>query len=161
MPFITPKDPGKLQAQLSSDVMYRVLFILVTNKNNKDINTKNLSKYKVETDQGNKSVRDAEISNIAGSPSIEWAVQKVGMDRIDSRVFSMPATDKAIKKLALKNVKRWEYGKYDVKAVLPLGEKGKEVDKIFSGLVKKLKASGKYQQIMGSVIDQKFDPWQP
>jgi hypothetical protein len=73
----------------------------------------------------------------------------------------VPATDKAIKKLALKNVKRWEYGKYDMKAVLPRGEKGKEVDNIFSGLVKKLKANGKYQQIMGSVIDQKFDPWQP
>jgi len=44
---------------------------------------------------------------------------------------------------------------------LPLGEKGKEVDKIFSELIRKLKASGKYQKIMGPMLDQKFDPWQP
>lgn len=66
-----------------------------------------------------------------------------------------------LKKLGLKNIKRWEYGKYDVKALLPLGEKGKEADKIFSGLIKKLRANGKYQQIMKPILDQKFDPWQP
>jgi polar amino acid transport system substrate-binding protein len=161
MPLITPKNPGKLQFQFSTEDIYKVLFILVTNKNNKDINPKNLSKYKVETDQGNKSVLDAEIPNITGSPSIESSLQKLDIGRIDAWIFSMGATDKVMKKLALKNLKRWEYEKYDVKAVLPLGEKGKEVDKIFSELVKKLKASGKYQKIMGPMLDQKFDPWQP
>jgi hypothetical protein len=75
--------------------------------------------------------------------------------------MAMPESDMVLKKLALKNIKRWEYGKYDVKAVLPLGDKGKEIDKILTDLIGKLKASGKYQKIMGPILDQKFDPWQP
>ncbi len=161
MPLIKPKNPGKLQFQFSSEPIYKVLFIMVTNNNNKDINPNNLSKFKVETDQGNKGVLDAEIQNITGSPSIESSLQKLDMGRIDAWIFSMGATDKAIKKLALKNLKRWEYGKFDSNAVLPLGEKGKEVDRILSELIKKLKASGKYQKILGPMLDQKFDPWQP
>jgi hypothetical protein len=56
MPSMPPKDRGKLQGQFSSETIYNIFVILVTNKNNKDINLKNLSKYKVETDQGNKNV---------------------------------------------------------------------------------------------------------
>lgn len=66
-----------------------------------------------------------------------------------------------INKLGIKNIKRGEFGKYDVKALLPLGEKDKEVDKILPGLIKKLKANGKYQKIMASILDQKFDNWRP
>jgi polar amino acid transport system substrate-binding protein len=120
-----------------------------------------VTKYKIETDEGCKYIFDAVIPNIVGSPSIESSLQKVDMGRLDAWLFAMPESDMALKKLGLKNIKRSEYGKYDVKAVLPLGEKGKEVDKILSGLIKKLKASGKYQQIMGPILDQKFDPWQP
>jgi polar amino acid transport system substrate-binding protein len=103
---------------------------------------------------------DFNIPNITGSPSIESSLQKVDMGRLDGWIFAMPESDLALKKLGLKNIKRWEYKKYDVKALLPLGEKGKEIDKIFSDLVKKLKASGKYQKIMAPILDQKFDPWQ-
>lgn len=73
----------------------------------------------------------------------------------------MPESDMMINKLGIKNIKRGEFGKYDVKALLPLGEKDKEVDKILPGLIKKLKANGKYQKIMASILDQKFDNWRP
>jgi polar amino acid transport system substrate-binding protein len=161
MPYITPKNPQKVRFQYSTDTIFKVIIALYTNKNNKEIGPKNVTKYKVETDEGVKYIFESEIPNIAGSPSIESSLQKVDLGRIDAWLMAMPESDMALKKLGLKNIKRWEYGKYDVKAVLPLGEKGKEVDKILSGLIKKLKASGKYQQIMGLILDQKFDPWQP
>lgn len=161
MPYITPKNPQRLHFSYSTEVIFKVIFALYTNKANKEINTKNVTKYKIETDEGCKYIFDAVIPNIVGSPSIESSLQKVDLGRIDAWLFAMPESDMALKKLGLKNIKRWEYGKYDVRAVLPLGEKGKETDKIFSSLVKKLKASGKYQQIMGPILDQKFDPWQP
>jgi hypothetical protein len=44
--------------------------------------------------------------------------------------------------------------------VLQKGPQGKEVDKILSGLIKKLKANGKYQKIMGPILHQKFEEWQ-
>ena len=82
------------------------------------------------------------------------------MGRIDGWLLAMPESDLALKKLGLKNIKRWEYKKYDVKALLPLGEKGKETDKILTELIKKLKANGQYQKIMAPILDQKFDNWQ-
>lgn len=157
MPYVP--NPGGAY-QYSSEVIFKVMFALYTNKNNHDINPKNVRKYKMETNEGAKYFMQTALPNITGSPSIEGSLQKVNIGRIDGFIFAMPECDLALKKLDLKNIKRWEYNKYDVKAVMPLGEKGKEVDKIFSGLVKKLKASGKYQKIMGPILDQKFDPWQ-
>jgi polar amino acid transport system substrate-binding protein len=160
MPYITPPNPQRIPFQYSTEVIFKVIFALYTNKSNKDINPTNVTKYKIETDEGGKYVLDFNIPNITGSPSIESSLQKVDMGRLDGWIFAMPESDLALKKLGLKNIKRWEYKKYDVKALLPLGEKGKEIDKIFSDLVKKLKASGKYQKIMAPILDQKFDPWQ-
>lgn len=160
MPYITPHNPKKVRFQYSTDTIFRVVLALYTNKNNREINPKNVARYKVETDEGVKYIFESEIPNIVGSPSLESSLQKVDIGRIDAWLMAMPESDTALKKLGLKNIKRWEYGKYDVKAVLPLGEKGKEVDRIVSGLIKKLKASGKYQQIMAPILDQKFDNWQ-
>ncbi|MCX5811323.1 MAG: hypothetical protein NT178_02085 [Proteobacteria bacterium] len=66
------------------------------------------------------------------------------MGRLDCWVMATPETDMALKKLGLKNIKSWEYKKFDVKALMPLGEKGKEVDKILVDLIKKLRANGKH-----------------
>jgi len=44
--------------------------------------------------------------------------------------------------------------------VLSKGAKGKEVDKILSDLIKKLKADGRYQKIMAPILNQKFEDWQ-
>jgi polar amino acid transport system substrate-binding protein len=161
MPYITPTNPKRIPFQYSTDVIFKVMFILCTNKNNKDIGPTNLNKYKIETDEGVKYILDGPIPNITGSPSLESSLQKVDMGRLDGWVMAMPETDMGLKKLGLKNIKRWEYKKFDVKALLPLGEKGKEVDKILVDLIKKLKANGKYQKIMGPILDQKYDNWQP
>jgi polar amino acid transport system substrate-binding protein len=161
MPYITPPNPQRIPFQYSSEVIFKVIFALYTNKNNKDINAGNLTKYKTETDEGCKYILDAAIPNITGSPSIESSLKKVDLGRLDAWVFAMPESDMALKKLGLKSIKRWEYKKFDVKALLPLGDKGKEVDKIFTDLISKLKAAGKYQKIMAPILDQKFDNWQP
>lgn len=70
------------------------------------------------------------------------------------------ASDPIIKAQALKNIKRELYQVFDVKIILPKGEKGKEIDKFLTDAIKKLRDSGKFNTIMG-VVDQKFDAWQP
>jgi polar amino acid transport system substrate-binding protein len=95
-----------------------------------------------------------------GSPDIESSLRKVDMGRIDGWIMAMPESDMALKKADLKNIKRWEYKKFDVRIVLSKGPQGKEVDKILADVIKKLKANGKYQKIMGPILDQKFDNWQ-
>lgn len=157
--LVNPKiSADKLPFQWSSDVIFKVVFALYTNKNNKEINPKNVSKYKIETELGTMDFFDFKVS---GSPDIGSSLKKVDLGRIDGWIMAMPESDTALKKLQLKNIKRWEYAKYDVRIVLPKGPEGKETDKILSDLIKKLKANGKYQKIMGPILDQKFDPWQP
>ena len=157
--LVNPKiSADKLPFQFSSDIIFKVIFALYTNKSNKEINPANVSKYNMETDLGTKDFFDFKIT---GSPDIESSLQKVDMGRLDGWIFAMPESDMALKKLGLKNIKRWEFAKYDVRIVLNKGPQGKEVDKILVDLIKKLKANGKYQKIMAPILDQKFDNWQP
>jgi len=149
--------PDKLPFQFSSDIIFKVQFVLYTNKNNSKINPSNLSSFNVETDQGHVEFFDFKVS---GSPSIESSLKKVDMGRIDGWIFAMPESDGLLKKAGFKNIKRWKYKSFDVRIVLPKGKEGKETDKILTDLIKKLKTSGKYQKIMGPILDQKFDDWQ-
>jgi polar amino acid transport system substrate-binding protein len=149
--------PNKLPFQWSSDIIFRVIFGLYTNKNNKEINPGNLKKFNIETLNGMEGFFGFPV---AGSPSIESSLKKVDMGRIDGWIMAMPESDQTLKGLNLKNIKRWEYKKYDAKIVLQKGPQGKEVDKMLSGLIKKLKANGKYQKIMAPILDQKFEEWQ-
>jgi polar amino acid transport system substrate-binding protein len=156
--LVNPKiSADKLPFMFSSEKIFRVVFVLYTNKNNKDINSSNASKYKIESSDGTKDFFDFKV---AGTPDIESSLKKVDMGRIDGFIFAMPESDSALKKLGLKNIKRQEFAKYDVRIVLNKTQ-GKEVDKILTDLIGKLKANGKYQKIMGPILDQKFDPWQP
>jgi polar amino acid transport system substrate-binding protein len=156
--LVNPKiSADKLPFMFSTEKIFRVVFVLYTNKNNKDITPENASKYKIESDLGTMDFFDFKVT---GSPDIESSLKKVDMGRIDGWLFAMPESDGALKKLGLKNIKRQEFAKYDVRIVLNKST-GKEVDKILTDLIGKLKANGKYQKIMGPILDQKFDPWQP
>jgi polar amino acid transport system substrate-binding protein len=150
--------PDKLPFRWSSDVIFKVVYGLYTNKNNKEINARNLKKFKIESLNGLEDFFDFPISS---SPDIESGLKKVDLGRTDGWIFAIRESDQTLKKLNLKNIKRWEFKKYDVKMVLQKGPQGKEVDMIVSGLIKKLKAKGAYQRIMGPILDQKFEEWQP
>lgn len=150
-------DPSKLPFQLSSEKIFRVIFALYTNKDNKHINPGNASKFKIETDLG---VRNFFDFPVAGSADIASSLKKVDMGRIDGWLFAMPESDMVLKRLGLKHIKRWQYKKFDVRVVLAKGEKGKEVDRILTGLIRKLQANGQYQQIMAPILDEKFVNWQ-
>jgi polar amino acid transport system substrate-binding protein len=159
MPFVVNPNISrdKLPFQYSSDTIFKVIFALYTNKNNKEITPTNLKRFKIETDQGHTEFFDFKVT---GSPNIESSLKKVDIGRIDGWIFAMPESDTALKKADLKNIKRWEYRKYDAKFVLSKGPQGKEVDKILGDLIKKLKTNGKYEKIMGPILNQKFENWQ-
>ncbi len=150
--------PDKVPFQWSSDILFRAVFALYTNKNNKEINPGNLKKFKIDTLAGMEDFLDFPVTS---SPSVESGLKKVDLGRVDGWIMAMPESDQTLKALNLKNIKRWEYRKYDARIVLQKGPQGKEVDKILSGLIKKLKANGKYQKIMAPVLNQKFEEGQP
>ncbi len=157
--LVNPKlNTASLPFRYSSEVIFRVVFVMYANKANKEINPGNASKFRVETEMGTKDMFGFKVT---GSPDIEASLKKVDMGRADAVIHAMPETDQALKKLGLKNIKRWEFAKYDVRMVLQKGPQGAETDKILTDIIKKLKASGKYQKIMGPILDQKYDDWQP
>jgi polar amino acid transport system substrate-binding protein len=147
----------KLPFQFSSEKIFRVVFVLYTNKNNPKITPANVSSYKVESEMGTKDFFGFPVT---GSPDVASSLKKVDIGRLDGFIFAMPETDLVLKKLALKNIKRAEYKKFDVRIVLPKGPQGKETDAILTDIIKKLKADGRYQKIMAPILDQKFENWQ-
>jgi polar amino acid transport system substrate-binding protein len=149
-------DASKLAFDYSTETIFHVNFTLYTNKN-KPLDPKKLKGFNIETDLAHLQYFDFPINP---STSIEASLKKVEAGRIDGFIFADAASDPIIKAQGLKNLKRELYQVFDVKIVLPKGEGGKEVDTFLFGVIKKLRASGKLQSIMGAV-DKPFESWQP
>ena len=62
--------------------------------------------------------------------------------------------------IRLNNIERRLYKTFEVKIILPKSEHGKNVDKMLTEAIQKLKESGKLQEIEGTV-NQPYDNWQP
>ena len=146
----------KLPYYYSTETIFHVNFVVYSLKG-KDINKDNLSQHTVETDAAHVSYFPFKT---IPSTSIEQSLNKVSAGRIDAFVFADNATDPVLKKLGLHNIKRSQYKRFDVKIILPKTERGKQVDKILSSAIEKLRQSGELQTIQGPV-DMPYDDWQP
>lgn len=146
----------QLDYRHSTETIFNVIFVMYTNESNKEINISNASNYKIETDRAHVQYFDFPVRP---SNNIESSLKKVDMGRIDGFIFAMPETDDALKKLGLNNIKRREYKKFEVKMVLPKGERGEEVNRILTAAIKKLHENGEYQKIMAPISNQVFQEW--
>lgn len=144
-------DEKTLDYDHSTTTIFHVNFVLYTNKN-KTIDGKNLKKYKIETDAAH--TQYFSFPTIASS-DLEASIKKVDAGRIDGFIFADVAIDPIVKNLALKNIKRELHYRFDVKIILPKGGKGGATDKLIIDAHKKLKASGKWDEIMGP-LDQPY-----
>ncbi|MDR3555292.1 MAG: transporter substrate-binding domain-containing protein [Syntrophobacteraceae bacterium] len=151
---IIPED--KLPYYYSEETIFHVNFTIYSLKG-KDVNKDNLSKFKVETDAAHVGYFPFKA---IPSNSIEQSLEKVSAGRIDAFVFADNATDPVLKKLGLHNIKRTLYKRFDVKIILPKTERGKQVDKILSAAIEKMRQTGEFQKIQGP-IDMPYDDWQP
>lgn len=149
-------ETGTPKFDYSNDTIFHVNFTLYSNKG-VDVSPTTASKFKVETEQAHVDYFDFPI---VASNSIEGSLKKVNAGRVDAFVFADTASDPIVKSAALGNVKRQLYKRFDVKVVLPKGERGGAADKWLSENIGKLRASGEYNRIMG-MIDTPFQSWQP
>ncbi len=146
----------KLLYYHSSETIFNVNFVLYTIKGN-GVTLKNLSQYRVETDRAH--VAFFPFKTIPSS-KIEQSLKKLNLGRIDAYIFADTSVDPVLKKLAFKNIQRMFYKEYEVKIILPRNKHGLLVDKMLTDAIKKLRASGKLQEIFSSV-NQPYDNWQP
>lgn len=139
----------------STETIFNVNFVIYSSKN-KSIDVNNLSNYNIETDRAH-----IEFFPFKTEPtnSISKSLEKVNNNEIDAFIFADFATDPFLKESNLKNIKRDLYKIYDVKMVLQKNENGKKIDLILTDAIKKLKNSGKYQEIINK-INLPYNNWQ-
>ena len=162
--FTDPKKIADLKYDYSTPVIYKLGFVLYTNKK-KPVTVAELKKgnpknYIFETKVSHTVYFDFKC---VGSTNIEASLKKVDNGTIDGFISAMTSSDKLLKQLKLTNVKRELFDFFTNKFLIPKGAKGKEVDKILIDGFKKIKANGKYDKIMGDLVKvaEKYDDWQP
>jgi ABC-type amino acid transport substrate-binding protein len=98
-----------------------------------------------------------------GSTSMDSSLQKLGLGRIDAFVFAQPSTDAALKRLGLTNVTRQFYGHFTTKIILQKGARGGALDKVISAGLEKIKANGKWDELMRQYLQgaSTYAEWQP
>jgi polar amino acid transport system substrate-binding protein len=146
----------ELKYYYSTDTIFHVNFVIYSKKD-KDINTSNISNFKVETDRAHIEYFPFDV---IPSNSIEKSLEKVNLGEIDAFIFADFATDPYLKKMDNANIKRELYKRFESKIVFPKNERGKQMDAIFIEALSKLRSSGKLEQIIAP-IDTLFDNWQP
>jgi len=158
MPLIKAEnvDETKLDYAHSTETIFHVNFVLYTNKN-KPIDKSKLKDYRIETDLAHVAYFDFPVK---GSTRLDSSLKKVDAGRIDGFIFADFASDPIVKKEGLKNIHRELYKVFDVKIILPKGEKGKATDVFLTETIEKMRADGSYDKIM-SPIDQPYNDWQP
>ncbi len=140
----------------STESIFHVNFVLYSNKN-KEINKDSLKDYYIETDAAHVEYFDFKIYP---SPKIKTSLTKVDEGRIDGFIFADAASDPLIREYNLKNIKRQLYKVFEVKIILPKGGRGGEIDGILTSAIKKLRESGRYEEIM-KPVDYPYNDWQP
>jgi polar amino acid transport system substrate-binding protein len=153
-----------LKFDYSSAELLKIAFVLYTNKAKPisvaDLKAGNAKGYKIETDSAHV---DHYAFSAAPSTSIDASLQKVDSGAIDGFLFSQGSTDAALKRLGLKHITRQYYDTFSGVFMLQKGGRGGPVDAMISDGIAKLKANGKYQEIMGAyaAAASKYIEWQP
>jgi polar amino acid transport system substrate-binding protein len=140
----------------STTPIYNVNFVLYCNKNKK-IDRSQIEKYTITTDAAHISLFDFKIGS---EFEIEGALKKLDVGRIDGFIHADVAADPVLKNLGLKNISRELFEVFPVHAILAKGKQGSDVDKMITEALKRVKASGKYSELMDPVY-KSYDNWQP
>lgn len=153
-----------LKYDYSTAEAFKIVFVLYCNKS-KPIDVAELKKgnpkgYKLETDVAHV---DHFPFPISGSTSFEASLKKVDSGDIDGYIFAQPSADGVVKAAGLKNIKRQYYDTFSGMFLLQKGARGGALDKAISDGMAKIKANGKYQEIMGAYVAgaSAYADWQP
>lgn len=149
-------DEKHLKYYYSTDTLFHVNFVIYSLKE-RNINAENILNFKVETDRAHISYFPFKV---IASNSIKKSLERVNSGKIDAFIFADFATDPFLKQIDNKNIKREFYDRFEVKAVFPKNERGKQIDQIFISALSELRKSGRLNKIIGQ-LDQKYNNWQP
>ena len=92
--------------------------------------------------------------------NFEASIRKLIAKRIDAVLMPQDDIDSIIKQLKAKTIYRLFWGNLNDSIIIPKGPRGDELDKILSGCLRKLKASGRLQELHNK-IRLPYKDWQP
>ncbi len=97
---------------------------------------------------------------IIPSGGLEQSLRKVDSKRIDAFLWAQEEADSLIRDLKLKSIYRARLIDFEDAILIQKGKAGDKVDKILSDAIKKLRASGKLNELY-SKMHKPYDNWQP
>jgi polar amino acid transport system substrate-binding protein len=146
----------KLPYAFSTVSLFQVSFVLYTNVS-KPLELEQLKNYDIYTDPAHKSFFPFKVG---GSSCLSCTIRSLDAGKIDGFIFAQNEIDPIIKEHKLINIRRQLYQNYDVKILIPKGEKGKKIDQFLSDGIARLRASGEYEELLSPVLAPYID-WQP
>lgn len=155
---------SSLPYDYSTDKLGYVCFVIYSNKEKpisvdkiKQAKTSSSFPLKLETSGGFDGYFDFPIKP---AMSIESALKKVNLKRIDGFIFAQEECDHITKEAKLGNIHRELYDRFDDVFIIPKGSAGKEIDSILTTILAKMKADGTLAKLHDRVHPD-FQQWQP
>ena len=148
-----PETLSKLLYEFSTTYTFEVNYVLYYNKNLDidvdELKNGNPKNYKIETELSQVPLFSFPILS---STNIESSLLKVNMGRIDGFIYAAAPIEGLLKTLKLDNISKTLFQKYKSKLIIKKGAKGTEVDRVLSETMKKIKANGKFEEILGGIM---------
>lgn len=159
IPYIpNPEVPeASLPFSFVSEPVVDVSFVLYTQAGTPLLPLDRLYQYRIETLRGAAPHFPFKIFEI---DSFEQGILKVIRGRSDGFIVEQDAADRFIRKSKIKNLRRTLYATWHSSILISKGPKGKEIDRILSNALHKLKTSGELQKITAT-IHRPYSEWQP
>lgn len=164
-----PRNPdinnSKLPYKFVTEKLANVTFVIyshqdkiITRKSINDVLAKGGKfPYLIEVTSGTESLFPFPTTGFYGFANS--SLQKVQNKRVDALICEASA-DENLKQLKLKAIRRSFYGNMEDAIMIPKGPKGDQLDRTLSDCIKKLKASGRLQEIFKNVHPPYIE-WQP
>lgn len=157
MPILMNPDLSgdKTEYMHSTETLFQVVFALYTKKG-RTIDLDRLSSYIIEVERAHV---DLFSFPVIPSSTIDQSLRKLDKNRIDAFIFAAKETDEIVEKLGLTSkISSSFYKSYETKFVLPKGKEGVLTDRALSSIIKKMKKSGKFQEIFAPITTY-YDNW--
>ncbi len=156
-PFVySPKlKNSKLPYVFSTVSFAKVNFVLYTHKNvTVDIN--DLTKLTILTALAHVDLFDFDVVAVH---DLKGAINMVNSGRVDGLIFADVVIDPFIKSQHLSNITRTFFHRFEVKALISKGRRGKDIDAIISAGVSVMKESGELARFTDR-WSRDYDDWQ-
>lgn len=136
--------------QRSTASLVKTHFALYSNSDKPPLDIDHLSRYRIETDAGHTLFFHEDIQ---GTTCLKCSVEKLSKGRIDGLIFAAREVDVFAEQLGITNLRRQQYQTFGSKFILPLGEKGAEIDQLLTRLIRRMVEKGTLQQVAAPYLE--------